>query len=244
MPEEVAQIAPEVVTRPLKILICIPSHGDCKTGFAYSLARAMVHFASMPYDGEKALDVDFIKSSLLPETRTRLVSRAYKFGATHILWLDTDMKFPPDTIARLLNHNKMVVGANYSTKEIESRPVAYREDEDYVGPVWTQDSSKGLQQVTFLGMGVMLTDIRVFDVLKLPWFVFDPLPPDFIKQSGEDGYFCHKLREAEFEVFIDHDLSKQVVHIGDAEYTTQHAVLSQQTKLQQYDDLPGGIVIP
>jgi len=230
--------------RPLKVLICIPVHGDVKSGFMWSLARAMVHFATLPYDGEKALEVEVIKSSILPETRTRLVSRAYKFGATHIMWFDSDMKFPKDTIVRLLNHNKPVIGANYVTKDVEPRPVAYREDDDYIGPVWTKEDSTGLERVTFLGMGVLLTDIRVFDELDLPFFHFQPLPPQFSKQSGEDGFFCKKLHEKGIDVWIDHDLSKQVAHIGEYEYTCRMAELAQQVKLKEYDDLPGGVPKP
>lgn len=227
--------------RPLKILCCIPTHGDWKSGFGWSLTRAVTHFATMPYDGEKAVEIEVIKSSILPETRTRLVSRACKYEATHILWLDSDMKFPKDVIPRLLNHNKPVIGANYVTKDVEPRPVAYREDEDYIGPVWTKQESAGLEQVTFIGMGCLLTDIRVFDQLKLPYFMFEPQPPQFVKQCGEDGYFCAKLRDAGMEVWIDHDLSKQVSHIGDFEYTCRMAELAQQVKIQEYDALPGGV---
>lgn len=230
--------------RPLKVLVCVPTHGEWKSGFGWSLARAVTFFATMPYDGEKAIEIEVIRSSILPETRTRLVSRAYKYGATHIMWCDTDMKFPPDAIVRLVNHNKLVVGANYVTKDVEPRPVAYREDDDYVGPVWTKETDTGLQQVTFLGMGLMLTDLRVFDALKLPWFVFQPLGPEFQKQSGEDGYFCHKLREAGIDVWIDHDLSKQVVHVGDYEYANYMAVLAKETRKEMYDALPGAIVLP
>src|ERR1700722_15336611 len=111
--------------RPLNILICVPSHAACTTGFSYSLGRAMATFAAMPYAGEKKLDVTFVKSSNLPEGRTRLVAGAFGREAPHIPGVDTDMKFPADTIARLLNHNLAVVGANYPTKEVQARPTAY-----------------------------------------------------------------------------------------------------------------------
>ena len=230
--------------RALKILVCVPSHGDMKSGFAWSLARAVAHFVATPYDGEKAIEVEVIRSSILPETRTRLVSRAHKYEATHIMWFDTDMKFPKDTILRLLNHNKLVIGANYVTKEPEPRPVAYKEDDNYIGPIWTNKLSFGIEQVTFLGMGVLLTDIRVFDALALHYFMFEPQPPQFLKQCGEDGYFCSKLRDAGIEVWIDHDLSRQVAHLGDWEYTNEMAELAQQVKLEEYNELPGAVKMP
>lgn len=198
----------------------------------------MSFFAAMPYDGEKKVDVTIIRSSQLTEMRTRLVSRAYELEATHILWLDTDMKFPPDTIPRLLNHNVPVVAVNYPTKDMEARPTAYAENEHYIGPVWTTEKTTGLAEVTHAGMGIMLTDIRVFDLLDPPLFQFEPMPPDFIKQTGEDVYFCRKVREKGIPIFIDHDLSKQVAHIGDFEYTNSFSAKAEETKQQLYKELP------
>ena len=222
----------------LNILICVPALGSCAAGFAYSLARAMAHFATLPYAGEKKVDVTFVKSSHLPESRTRLVARAYELEASHILWLDSDMKFPADTINRPLNHNLAVVGANYPTKEMQARPTAYADDENYVGPVWTGERSEGVARVAACGMGVLLTDMRVFDALSPPFFAFEPQGPDFVKQLGEDIYFCRKLGEAGIPVHIDHDLSKQVAHIGEFEYTNFLAREAEVVKQALYRDLP------
>jgi len=224
--------------RPLNVLICVPCHGACSAGFAWSLARAMSHFAMLPYDGEKKVDVTFVRSSNLPEARARLVARAYELEASHILWLDSDMKFPADTISRLLNHNLAVVAANYPTKEIEARPTAYADDEDYVGPVWSGERAEGLQRVAHAGMGVMLTDMAVFDHLSLPFFAFEPQGPDFVRHVGEDVYFCRKLGAAGIAVHVDHDLSKQVAHIGEFEFTNFLAREAEVVKQALYQDLP------
>ena len=228
----------EEKTRALNVLICVPALGSCAVGFCYSLARAMVHFTALSYGGEKKVDVTFVKSSHLPESRTRLVARAYELEASHILWLDSDMKFPADTIARLLNHNLAVVGANYPTKEMEARPTAYADDENYVGPVWTGERSEGVAQVAACGMGVLLTDMRVFDALSPPFFAFEPQGPDFVKQLGEDVYFCQKLGKAGIPVHVDHDLSKQVAHIGEFEFTNFLAREAEVVKQALYRDLP------
>lgn len=223
--------------RPLNVLICIPSHGLVEAGFAYSLARAMSFFATLPYDGEKKVDVTIVKSSNLPEGRTMLVSRATALDATHILWLDTDMKFPADIIPALLNHNLPVVAVNYPTKEIEARPTAYADNDKYVGPVWTTEKTTGLAEVAHCGMGAMLTDIRVFDALDLPYFSFEPAPPDFIHHVTEDVYFCRKLRKAGFSIFIDHDVSKKCAHVGSFEYTNNLAKEAEIVKQALYREL-------
>jgi hypothetical protein len=229
---------PEDKPRPLNILICVPALNSCASGFAWSLARATAQFAALPYAGDKKVDVTFCKSANLPEARTRLVARAFELEATHILWLDADMKFPADTITRLLNHNLAVVGANYPTKEMEARPTAYADDEDYVGPVWTGENSTGLKRVAHCGMGVLLTDMGVFDALSPPFFAFTPAPPDFIKQTSETVHFCERLAEAGIAVHIDHDLSKQVAHIGELEFSNFLAREAEVVKQALYRDLP------
>jgi len=199
----------------------------------------MAHFAMLPYDGEKTVGVEFVKSSLLPEGRARLVARAYDNNATHILWLDSDMKFPADTISRLVNHNLAVVGANYPRKNIEARPTAYVDEDDYTGPVWSGERASGIQRVSHCGLGVMLCDMRVFDALELPFFAIEPQPPEFVKHCGEDVYFCRKLAKAGIEIYIDHDLSKEVAHIGDFEYTNALSKEAEVVKQKLYNELPG-----
>lgn len=224
--------------RPLRVLIVVPCHGSPTTGFAWSLARAMSHFAALPYDGEKTIDVTFVKSSLLPEGRARLVARGYDMEATHLMWFDSDMKFPADTITRLLNHNLAVVGANYPRKNMEARPTAYLDSPDYVGPVWSGETATGTQEVSVIGLGCALVDMRVFDQLDLPFFAIEPQPPDNVKHIGEDVFFCRKLAKAGIPVHIDHDLSKQVAHIGEFEYTNALSKEAEIVKQALYRELP------
>lgn len=229
--------------RDLRILIAIPCHGNPTLPCLISVSRAMTHFATLPYDGAKDIQISSVKGPILPEVRRRLVSQAFAMNATHILWVDSDMEFPPDVITRLLNHAVAVVAANYPRKNLEARPTAYLESDDpenpYVGPVWTTDSSKGLQRVTVAGMGLMLTDMRVFETLQLPFFAFEPQKPDFVRDTGEDVYFCRELYKADIPIHIDHDLSKEVSHVGEFKYTNFISKEAEIVKQALYRDLPG-----
>lgn len=236
-PSEPGPVASEK-TRPLRVVVCVPVEGHCEIGFTWALARATAHFAALPYEGEKEIQIAMVEGSILPEMRRRLVSQAMSINATHILWLDSDMKFPPDVIARLLNHDVAVVAANYPRKNVEARPTAYLSSKEYTGPIWTTENSEGLQQVTVAGMGVMLTDMRIFDAIPLPFFQFTPQPPDYVRDQGEDVFFCKALHDAGIPVHIDHDLSKHVAHIGKFEYTNFLAKESEAVKQALYRDLP------
>ncbi len=224
--------------RNLHVMICSPVLGDMKTGAAWALSNAKAYFAVMEYDGDKKVGWEICKSSNLCEGRTRLVSRAFDQGATHILWWDSDIKARVDVIPALLNHNKPIVALNYPTKDLNSRPTAYKDDEEFVGPLWTREESTGLVEVSHAGMGCMLVECSVYDALDLPYFHFEPMAPDFVKTGGEDVYFCRKAREAGFKIFVDHDLSKSVAHIGDFEYTNFWTNEAETVRQKLYQDLP------
>lgn len=223
----------------LRILVCTPVYGDSvKRGYAFSVAQAMAFFAQAKSDVEKYIDIQMVSSSNLAENRHILVSRALNFEATHILFWDADIKAPPDAIVRLVNHHLPVVAVNYSKKEPEARPTAFIDTDSYVGPCWTQAQHTGLQAVSSCGFGLMLIEAGVFETLSPPFFQFTQVGQDGIKTETEDVYFCRKAREAGFDIVIDHDLSKQIGHIGDWEFTTAMADIAMEAKQELYRRMP------
>lgn len=224
--------------RDLNVLIAYPTHGHPKDEFCVALARMMTFFATLPYDGKKNVDVTYIGGSNICENRTRLVSAAFEKGATHILFYDNDINAPADTIPRLLNSmnswEKSIIGVNYPTKEIRSRPTAYADRDDYVGPVWTKPDSKGLEEVAALGFGCVMIDTRVFAAMELPFFEMRGAPPDHVTTVTEDVFFCRKARELGYKIWVDHDLSKQVTHVGSWSYNWLYANKAEETNQAIY----------
>jgi hypothetical protein len=87
--------------------------------------------------------------------------------------------------------------------------------------VYTMPESTGLQEVGSVGMGVMLIKANVFAALSEPWFE-TPWRHDKRGYIGEDVFFCKKAREAGFKIWIDHDVSKEIGHIGMFEFKHDH----------------------
>ena len=215
----------------LRIAICTPVRA-LTAGYAWGLAEMVRCFLRAPYEGGSHDCATFIASgSILLEQRQRCVVEATKYDATHILWLDSDMKVPHDTIQALLRHGLPVVGANYGRTNVPSIPTAYRDDDEFTGPVYTREDSTGLEEVAHCGMGCLLTDIRVFDQITLPYFLFEPARQG-AKFRGEDVYFLGKLREKGIPTYIDHDLSKKVAHIGQFEWTYDVCARNDEALLQ------------
>src|SRR5262245_54962270 len=113
-------------TPHVNILVCTPVYGDSvKRGYAHSVAQAMAFFAQAKSDVDKHIDSTMTYSSNLIENRHILVSRAFQFQATHLLFWDSDIKAPPDCIVRMVNHHLPIVAINYPKKEPEARPTAF-----------------------------------------------------------------------------------------------------------------------
>lgn len=219
----------------LRILVCTPVYGDTvQRGYAHSLAQAMAFFAQVKSDVPKHIDVTMVYSSSLIENRHMLVSRAFQFEATHMLFWDSDIKAPADAIVRLVNHHLPIVAINYAKKEPEARPTAYIDTDGYVGPCFSQAQHTGLQAVSSCGFGLMLISMEVLQKLKTPLFQFSQVGPEGIKTEGEDQYFCRKAQEAGFDIVIDHDLSKECAHLGSWEYLCSHSDIAQAAKQQIY----------
>lgn len=234
MAKKEAQQAPE-----LRILVCTPVYGDSvKRGYAHSVAQAMAFFAQVKSDVPKFVDIQMAYSSNLVENRHILVSRAFQFEATHLLFWDSDIKAPPDAIVKLVNHHLPIVAINYAKKEPEARPTAYIDTDSYIGPCYSQEQHKGLQAVSSCGFGLMLIEMPVLQKLQTPLFQFTQAGAEGIQTETEDVFFCRKAREAGFDIVIDHDLSKQCAHLGDWEYTCSMSDIAQAAKQKLYRDMP------
>lgn len=215
------------MTRQLRIAVCIPSHNAWTAPFGLSLARMLIHFGLGEHvNGKPAIEVFNSHGCVLPEVRSLLVAEALKWEATHMLFLDADMLFPPDTLLKLLRHQVLVVGANYVRRGLPTFPTAYLPGgmRDKSGILWTEPGDHRLVEVAHVGTGVMLIDMRVFECIEWPWFNFEPPAMAGPNWRTDDVYFCRKLREAQLPIYCDQELSQDIGHVGELVYRHQQAL--------------------
>lgn len=201
-----------------RVSICIPSFDDWKADFGFDLAGMVLHTATVTQGLEIGLKNH--RLSNLPTSRNRMVYEACMDGCHYILFLDSDMRFPVDTLVRLLKHNVDIAAANCVQRAFPTRATAWKES----AHLFTETGSTGLEEVEAIGTAVMLINTRVFENFPPPWFLFEPFPDKPLDSLGEDQFFCREARKHGFKVLIDHDLSKQVYHVGTFAYGHQHAV--------------------
>ena len=216
-----------VKIKKTRVAICVPSQDTCAVGFAHDLARLAGFMGSTRPDVEVMLFTS--RGTIIPQQRTELVKYALQHEATHIMWLDSDMRFPKETINRLLAHNESIVGANYTTRRPPITPTAAHPNNLHE---YTRPESTGLVEVTRMGMGCMLVDMKVYQDMPAPWFALGYVPSvnDFV---GEDVFFCQKSKSLGFPVLCDHDLSKDIVHLGEFPYQFTHAILAEAAAKRQ-----------
>ena len=210
----------------IKLGLGIPSGGTWQSYTGLCVASLVGHFERSTYEGgEKAIEVLSVNAHL-PQGRQLVVQEAVKAACTHILWIDSDMMSPPDSAQRLLARGKAVVGCNYPRRSFPCIPTTYALGEfegDSDGIVYSHDRA-GLERVKHVGTGLLLTDIEVFNAVEPPWFVFEQTGEWGMKTRGEDVYFCEKYaRETGLPVWVDHDLSREVSHVGDFVFTHDFA---------------------
>lgn len=211
-----------------RIVIGYCSHDRTHAGFTYDYGHLIGYFVAnggMVEETGKdyALALEWCMTSILPEGRQRLVEAVKAKGANKLLWLDTDMRFPRQTLNMLLRHDVPIVGANYVARRPPYRFTAATEGNV---PLETRPDSTGLVEVEHLGFGCLLTDISIFED-EGPWFAFDW----YRRQEdnkwgavGEDVFFCREMRARGHKVYVDQELSATIGHIGEFTFTADEMV--------------------
>lgn len=207
-----------------KIAIAVPARDQVHTSFAYDLAMMMAAWTYKNKDNDDNIMLYTSKGTLIVNQRQDLVLQAINDGCSHILFLDSDMRFPKDTLDRLLAHNKPIVAGSYATRRLPCKTVAFENDHNW-DCVYTTPDKTGLESVAAVGMGCMLIRLDIFATMNLPYFMIG-YSPNSQQFTGEDIFFCRKARATGFDVLIDHDLSRELGHVGELEFRHEHANLN------------------
>lgn len=227
---------------PQTIAVCCSCSDLMYTDFALCLA-------TLAHTTRHRLQFFFARSSLIADNRNNAVKMVYMaqdqtgLRFSHVLWLDTDMIFPPvcpeDVLDRLLSHRKDIVGASYPRRA----PPHSMTHRLLPGEV---PNGEVLQRVAFLPGGVMLVSMDVYNSMPARWYEhytatgrddplftkflpwMGPIPPGYTDEDifplafGEDAYFCMNANAAGFEVWIDNPLTAVIRHVGVTSFGIEH----------------------
>jgi glycosyltransferase involved in cell wall biosynthesis len=145
------------------------------------------------------------KSSIVAASRNRGAKEALGLIPDWVLFLDSDLSFPANALARLLAADKDIIGCNYVMRAPPHASLACPKGS-------ARQEVSGVAEVDRLPTGVLLIRAAVFDQMNAPWFAH-PLTEDG-ELLGEDYFFCDQARLCGFSIWMDTDLSLEIVHWG------------------------------
>jgi hypothetical protein len=205
----------------MKLAIGGPTRDSVPASFAVDVAQLYAYTRERGPWGSQ-VTVGFLASTYIHVGRELFLEASIKQGATHVLWLDTDMSFPRETAVLLSMHDEAMVGCNYRVRQPSGLFTAQRDDSARIA---TTASTTGLEAVDAIGFGVVLMRTDLVADLPRPWFRHGLNAQG--GDVGEDIMFCRALREAGHTIYLDHDLSKEIGHVGQHEYRTLTPTLAE-----------------
>ena len=203
----------------MKTLIAIPCMDMLPVGFVQSL-----EYMTKP----EGTSLAFKPNSLIYDSRNLLSLYAIENGFDNVLWLDSDMTFPKNTLTKLTTYMAhedigMVTGLYVKRHEPVEPVIYYMIEEPSRNPetgllekniqAFTNYPRKSFFQVAGCGFGCCMTKTSL---LKEVWDkfgpAFNPLP-----WAGEDISFCHRVNLLGHQIYCDSSVS--CGHIGQFTYT-------------------------
>lgn len=185
-------------------IVGVPSAGLWKAEMGVSLCNMIARTTA----AQVVAEVCGVQGCYVEKNRNTIVRLALESPTPvdGILWVDTDMEFPPDTLLRLMARQKHIVGCNYRERAAPHGYLGHFLDDDdrrcYRGGLHKMDRMPG---------GLMLVGMSVYHTLSPPWY----RAPIEENDPRDDYYFSLKAREAGFGVWCDMDLTRHVVHRGE-----------------------------
>lgn len=206
------------------VAICVPSGGFVRNALCTSLLRMYEYYHRVPVlgreDEDRRLSYHTIESSTIGAARDWFVDDvlAIKDTAggqpTHLLFIDDDMGFRPDTLHILLSRQMPFVACNYRIKIPPCDFTAVALDGSRVQ---TDNAADSLTEVDFTGLGFALIERQVLEAVAKPRFL-NTYNEELGGYTTEDRPFCQAARAAGFPVMVDHRASKRVFHMGNYNY--------------------------
>jgi hypothetical protein len=210
------------MTNPRKLFVALPSYGSVPMGFVKCLIKLLM-------DPPVALQVCTVDGdSLVSRARNTLTASFLASDCTDFLFIDTDLIFSGEQIARMLAHDVPIVGGFYPKKQDGALAWVCNAKLDFPAP-----DARGLQSLRYIGTGFLLVKREVFtrmiEAHPESAYIADgtgraehdlwPVGIHDGRYLSEDWAFCQRALDLGYDVLGD----TQVIlkHIGTAVFPLQ-----------------------
>jgi GT2 family glycosyltransferase len=161
-----------------------------------------------------AYRLNFHKGTYVQALRNDCVKEALEQEADYLMFIDTDMVFPPDGITRLLERKKDVIGGMYHMKGLPLvNTIKVLGKDGKQAKVKDVEVPNKLFKVFAVPTGFMLIKLSAIKDMKN---LFDFDRDENGDLIGEDINFCKRLIEKGVEIWCDPTIA--IGHIGEYLY--------------------------
>jgi FkbM family methyltransferase len=221
--------APHTPASPVKLWVALPVYGGYHPFFIAPLLNLVLSPPCNLTVRQCAGD------SLVARARNKLAAEFLASDCTHLLFLDTDLIFTNEQIARLLSHDEMIVAGLYPKKQPTLAWVCNVLDEP------TEPDERGLQRIKYAGTGCLMVKREVFErmIQAHPELAYEADDGDkhgtrfdffscgvHVGKDGrrrylsEDWWFCQ--RALDLGIPVHADVHVVLKHVGDCVYPLQN----------------------
>lgn len=194
----------------MKTFIAIPSMDQVAVQFCQSLAV-------LNKSGE--CGIGFKVGSLITESREYLALQAIQSGADYVMWFDSDMTFPPDTLERMQKHMKTydIVSGIYFRRTPPYTPVLHKTldiKEDGEGGYTATFSDyedypqNSIFEVEGIGFGCVMMKTDVLRAVIMEYGTAFAM----MGKNGEDCSFSQRVRNLGYHIMCDSSI--KCGHVG------------------------------
>lgn len=191
------------------ILFATPMYGgQCTEPFFHSAINVALELqrTGIGFDWLTERNESLVHRARMEMTATFLRRKEF----SHLFWIDGDIEFDPEHVAKLWNMNADIAVGVYAMKKPDKQWFAAWKDGELVKDL---DQFKGPIDVDYAGTGFMMVRRNVIETLaaKVPHWegANGPVPALFMTPihngclESEDYHFCRIAREAGFKVMMD-----------------------------------------
>lgn len=198
-----------------KVLIATPAIHTINTQFYLSMMKLQA-------SGRVSQTMEV--GSLVYMARNKMALTAIQNGFDYIVWIDSDMVFPPDTVKRLMAHaqydrdfvSALCFGRSLPTSPRIMEEIIWEQKEDRIihdATPYNDYPKNSTFEIGGAGFGCCMTSVKMIKEVAAAFGQppFDPLP-----QLGEDYSFCWKAAKLGYKFWCDSRI--KIGHVGEMIY--------------------------
>lgn len=134
--------------------------------------------------------------------RNLIIETALENDCTHVLLIDDDMAYRPESLLQLLEHDVDIVSGLYLSRQYPHAPLAFdlADEDGSACPMYLMGEKPRLCPIVAAGFGFLLINTRIFQILEKPYVRLGELD---CEQWCDDIGFFNRVRKANIQSYVD-----------------------------------------